>query len=56
MTRGNGVIARLREFFLEYPNSRPRTACRAVGLNPTIYGPTARVIKARTRKVFFHAS
>jgi hypothetical protein len=53
MTKGNGVIRRLRVFFLSYPNSNPRTACRAVGLDPRKYGPTARKVKCLTRKALF---
>ena len=45
-----GVIARLQGFFVKYPNSKPRTACRSVGLDPRRYGATARVVKSRTRK------
>ena len=44
------VIARLRVFFLKYPHSKPRTACRSVGLDLRVYGPTARVVKSRIRK------
>lgn len=45
-----GVIVKLRAFFLQYPNSKPRTACRSLHLDPRRYGGTARVVKSQTRK------
>lgn len=47
-----GVVERLRTYFLRHPNSRPKSACRAVGLDPRRYGATARVVKYRVRKMW----
>jgi len=47
-----GVIEKLKAYFLRYPNSRPRFACRALHLDPKRYGATARVVKSRVRKTW----
>ena len=46
------LIERLREYFLRYPNSKPRMACLALHLDPRRYGATARVVKSRVRKTW----
>jgi hypothetical protein len=47
-----GVIEKLRTYFLRYPNSKPRFACKALHLDPKRYGATARVVKSRVRKTW----
>jgi hypothetical protein len=47
-----GVIEKLRTYFLRYPDSGPRFACRALHLDPKRYGATARVVKSRVRKTW----
>lgn len=47
-----GVIERLKTYFLRYPNSRPKYACISLHLDPKHYGATARVVKSRVRKAW----
>ena len=51
-----GVIKRLRSYFFKYPESKPKAACRILGLDPKQYGATARVVKSRARKVWFQGA
>jgi len=48
----DGVVEKLRAYFFRYPNTRPKSACRAVNLDPRRYAATARVIKHRVRKMW----
>lgn len=47
-----GLIDRLRNYFLRYPKSKPKHACMALHLDPKRYGPTARVVKSRVKKMW----
>lgn len=47
-----GLIDRLRNYFLKYPNSKPKYACMALHLDPKRYGATARVVKSRVRRMW----
>jgi hypothetical protein len=47
-----GVVKQFRAFFMQYPNSKPRSACVALQLDPKAYGATAQVVKSRTKKRF----
>src|SRR5208282_6900199 len=47
-----GLMDKLSAYFLRYPNSSPKHACRALHLDPRRYGPTARVAKCRIKKTW----
>ena len=47
-----GVIEKLRTYFLRYPNSRPSFACMVLHLDRKRYCATARVVKSRVRKTW----
>jgi len=47
-----GIIDKLRNYFLRYPKSKPKYACVALHLDPKRYGATARVVKSRVKRMW----